>query len=57
MSLDASQGNICSVSVERQSMKLTVLQSHPGTEELMYLCSCLTQKVQIRPDFFVEIKT
>lgn len=41
MILDASQGDICSISVERQFFQLIVLQSHPGIQELMYVCSCL----------------
>lgn len=39
--LDASQGNICSVSVKRQFYQLITLQSHLGIQELMYVCSCL----------------
>lgn len=41
ITLDASQDNICSVSVKKQFFQLITLESHPGTQKLMYVCSCL----------------
>lgn len=56
ITLAANQSNICSYSVKRQFFQLTILEGHPGTQKLMYVCSCLIQKLKMRAEFVVAIK-